>query len=313
MTPRLAAAEELASSQAGVLSRSQLAAIQVSASSVHAAVRSRRWRIVGRAVVVHRQPLDRESRWWVAVIHAGPRSLLCAWSAAEAQGLQHFTRETVHVVVPIGTRVHALPWMKVHVSRRLRPDDVHAARLPPQVRPARALVDTAAWSETSRAACAVLAAGVQQRLVTPQQLWVELERAGKVARHRLLAGVIHDIDGGSHALAELDLVKLCRAYGLPEPLRQQVRRDAKGKRRYLDAWWRRADGRVVHLEVDGSIHLEPDHWWDDMDRQSDLTIAEDALVLRVASLALRAEPFEVAQRIARALGVPLRFVSRPAA
>jgi hypothetical protein len=129
-----------------------------------------------------------------------------------------------------------------------------------------------------------------------------------------MAATLYDIEGGSQALSEIDLVKLCRSYGLPEPFRQAVRRDSRGRRRYLDAWLRRRDGRVVHLEIDGSVHLNADVWWDDMDRQPDLAIAEDALVVRIAAAALRADPFDVAQRLSRALGVPLiRAGRQPAA
>jgi hypothetical protein len=299
------AIDDLAHGQGGVVSRPQLSALGVQPASIAWAVRARRWRLVGRAVVVHRGELTRDARWWVAVIHAGPGALLCAWTAAEAQGLQRFERETVHVVVTRGHRMRALPWMKVHVSRRLKPEDLHPALALPQVRVARALIDMATWSSTPRKACAVLAAGVQQRLVTVQQLRDELDRAGKIRYHRLLGPVLHDIEGGSQALSELDLVRVCRTYGLPAPYQQGVRRDSKGRRRYLDAWWRRHDGRIVHAEVDGSAHVDVEHWWDDMDRQTDLAIADDALVVRLAAAALRAEPYEAARRIARALDITL--------
>ena len=62
---------------------------------------------------------------------------------------------------------------------------------------------------------------------------------------------------------------------------------------------------MVHLEIDGSVHLNVDVWWEDMDRQTDLAIAEDALVVRIAAAALRSDPFDVAKRLSRALGVPL--------
>lgn len=301
--------DELAAEQAGAVSRAQLRELGVAPASIAWAVRARRWQLVGRAVVTHRGALNRETRFWVATIHGGPDALLCAWTASESQGLVRFERETVHVVVRRGHRIRALPWMRVHESRRLRPEDQHPALRPPQVRAARAILDMAAWSGGARTACAVLAAGVQQRLTTVDQLRQELAQAGKIQFHRLLGAVLNDIEGGAQALSELDLLGLCREFGLPEPTQQQVRRDSQGRRRYLDAWWRRADGRVIHLEVDGSAHLDVDHWWDDMDRQTDLAIAEDALVIRVAAAALRIDRREVAVRIARALQVPLRAVA----
>jgi hypothetical protein len=294
------AVDRLAAQQAGVLSRRQLADLGVTRHQIRDAVRARRWRLLGQVVVVHRGPLVGDARVWTAVLHLGPGAALAAWTAAEAAGLSGFSREAVHVIVPRGHRIRALPWMKVHESRRLREGDVRPTGLP-TVGVARAVIDMAAWGATSRGACAALAAVVQQRLTTVEQLRTELEAAGRINRRRLIAATLADIDGGSQALDEIDLVRLCRRYGLPTPQRQSKRKDSKGRVRYLDAWLRRADGRIVHVEVDGAVHLTALNWWDDMDRQTDLAIAEDALVVRLASVSLRIDQRGAALRIARAL------------
>lgn len=44
-----------------------------------------------------------------------------------------------------------------------------------------------------------------------------------------------------------------------------------------------------------------------MDRQTDLAIAEDALVVRVAAAALRADPAAFARRLARALALTVTW------
>jgi hypothetical protein len=295
--------ENLARDQAGVVSRTQLRELGVSRFQVRDAVRARRWRLLGQVVVTHRGPLPTVARWWVAVLHLGPGALLAAWTAAEAAGLAGFTVEAVHVVVARGHRIRALPWMKVHESRRLHPEDLRAGPLLPQVRPARAVLDMASWSTTSRKGLAALAAAVQQRIVTVDQLRAELAVAGRIRRVRLIAKTIDDIEGGSHALSEIDFAALCRRYGLPRPIRQAKRTDASGRTRYLDVWFRRADGRVVHVEIDGAVHLTPLNWWDDMDRQTDLAIREDALVVRIASVSMYVDPLAVARRCARALQV----------
>ncbi|HTY71342.1 MAG TPA: hypothetical protein VMI11_02840 [Actinomycetes bacterium] len=295
-----------AAEQAGVLSRHQLRELGVSADAVAWAVRARRWRIVGRAVVVHRGPLTREARWWIALIHVGPGSALAAWTAAEAAGLEGFERQSVHVVVPIGyhhTR-RMLPWIKLHVSRRFTPSDIVRSGGPARVSVARAVIDAGAWAATARGGCAVVVGAIQQRLTTPELVYAELGRAGQVRRRRLLAATLVDVAGGSQAMTEIDVAKLCRRFGLPLPYRQAVRVDSRGKRRYLDAWWRRADGRIVHLEIDGAVHLSVLRMWDDLDRQSDLAISEDALAIRVAGIAARLDPAGVARRIAAALRIP---------
>jgi hypothetical protein len=294
------AVDRLAADQAGVLSRRQLADLGVTRHQIRDAVRARKWRLLGQVVVVHRGQLGPAARQWAAVLHLGPGAALAAWTAAEAGGLRGFPREAVHVIVPRGHRIRSLPWMKVHESRRLHEGDVRPAGLP-TVGLARAVIDMAAWATTSRGACAALAAAVQQRLTTVDHLRTELQVAGRINRRGLIAATLNDIEGGSHALDEIDLVKLCRRYGLPKPERQRKRKDSSGRVRYLDAWLRRADGRIVHVEIDGAVHLTALNWWDDMDRQTDLAIAEDALVVRLASVSIRIDPRSAAQRLARAL------------
>jgi very-short-patch-repair endonuclease len=87
---------------------------------------------------------------------------------------------------------------------------------------------------------------------------------------------------------------------LPAPHQQTVRHDVAGRRRYLDATWRRGDGRLVVVEVDGALHLVATRWWDDQLRQNELTLA-DAIVLRFPSVIVRTEPTVVATQLRRAL------------
>ena len=101
-------------------------------------------------------------------------------------------------------------------------------------------------------------------------------------------------------MSEIDFVRLCRRHGLPEPMRQAVRVEPSGRRRYLDASWRRRDGRLVVVEVDGALHLAPKRWWDDQLRQNELALA-GALVLRCPSVVVRTEAELVASQLRRAL------------
>jgi very-short-patch-repair endonuclease len=74
-----------------------------------------------------------------------------------------------------------------HYSRRLTDEDVHPAKQPRRTRIARSIIDVASWMATDRGAMAVLAAGVQQRLV-------RVEDARQVAEYRLAV----EIDGAQH-------------------------------------------------------------------------------------------------------------------
>jgi hypothetical protein len=97
---------------------------------------------------------------------------------------------------------------------------------------------------------AVLAAGVQQGLVRVDDLRLVANRTETLHRHKLIIEVLGDIAGGSQAISELDFMRLVvRAFGLPEPSRQEARRDQRGRRRWIDAAW---DDCKVAVEIDGA-------------------------------------------------------------
>jgi very-short-patch-repair endonuclease len=83
-------------------------------------------------------------------------------------------------------------------------------------------------------------------------------------------------------------------------VRQAVRPDPNGRRRYLDAEWDREDGQRVVVEVDGALHLAVRQWWGDQARQNELAIA-GAIVLRFPSVAVREDPKAVVDQLRRAL------------
>jgi hypothetical protein len=267
-------------------------------SRVQANLDAKRWQRLGRAIVLHAGPLTREQRWHGALINVGPRSVLTGFTAAELAGLQGWQRAEVHVLAPYGAKARRLPDLIVVLHRsgtwpvptwaNYRCEELSSALV------------RAAGTLDPRPACGLLAAAVQQRLVTAGQLRTALARRSK-ARHRAaLVAAVADIAGGSDALSEIDFVQLCRRYGLPRPQQQELRRDRDGRRRYLDATWRRQDGRLVVVEIDGALHLNVRRWWEDQLRQNELSLA-DALVLRFPSVVVRIAPELVAAQLRRAL------------
>jgi len=279
-----------------------LLASGVSRRQIAAQLSGGRWQRVGHALVMHNGPLSRDQRWKVARIHAGPQALLAAFTAAEAYGLRGWERDVVHVLAPGGTRLRTgcpVP-VRLHLHGKTE-DEKHPAR-GVQSLPA-ALVRAAATFDSPRPACAILAAGVQQRLLTPNALSTSLENAPRTRHRAALLAACDDIAQGAQALSEIDFVRLCRRAGLPPPQQQCVRREPSGRRRYLDATWRRRDGLLVIVEVDGALHLTAKRWWDDQIRQNELALA-DALVLRFPSVVVRTQPDLVVDQLRRALLVP---------
>jgi hypothetical protein len=148
-------------------------------------------------------------------------------------------------------------------------------------------------------AVAVLASAVQQRLVTVEQLRIAVIAAGRVRHRRLMLQCLDDIEGGSHALSEIDFVRITRRAGLPKPEQQVVRMDRQGRRRYLDARIRRPDGRVILIEVDGAMHRLVTNWWDDQLRSNDVVIDDDAIILRFPAVVLRTDEATVIAQLRR--------------
>jgi very-short-patch-repair endonuclease len=281
------------------LTPAQLSAAGTTRSALVANLAARRWQRCGKAIVLHAGPLTRNQRWRVALINCGPHSVLTAFTAAEFAGLRSWTRDEIHVLTPAGTDRPASTALPIRMHR--------TARLPIQIRRpyrcqllAPALLLAAAEFRSPRPACAILAAAVQQRLLASNELLAALTTATRIRHRSLLLAAMNDIAGGAQALSEIDFVQLCRRNRLPAPIQQLVRQGPSGQRRYLDATWRRCDGRLVVVEVDGALHLSPIRWWDDQLRQNELALA-DALVLRFPSVVVRTEEATVVRQLRRAL------------
>lgn len=285
----------VAAEQEGVVRRKQLHQLGLSDDVVRGQLSSGRWQLATRGVVVlHNGPPTQAQRRWIAVF-ANPSGALAGITAAQEYGLNGFDDGDVHLLVPHRTRVHRLDGVNIHVSRRFNADDLHPTRSIPVVRLERALVDAASWVPWPRKACAVLAAGVQQRLTTAARLRPELVAATRAKHHALLSQVLADIEGGADSFGEIDLGRLARRAGIPAPRRQVFRYDHAGRRRWLDAEF---DGFSV--EVDGAVHLKPLRYWDDMERQNDLIIVTGKPMLRFATVAIRLLPAAVMGQLAGA-------------
>ena len=257
--------ESIVEQQRGVVTRA-VAVSFLGASAVRWRLATGRWQRPWPGVLAtHSGPLDDEQRMWVAILSAGRGAVLAGLTAAVLAGLRGFTCRSVHILVPPGRQPKVGSGVVIRRSRFLGPEDVHPARLPPRTRLPRSLIDAAAWMPSGDQARAVLAAGVQQRLVRVQDLAAALERLTTVRRRRLMQQTLDDVAGGAHALSELNLTRLLRGYGLPAPDRQVVRYDERGRRRWVDAYFDR--WRVV-VEIDGMWHMEASTWWSDMLRDT---------------------------------------------
>src|SRR3954468_3477886 len=286
--------ESLLDAQSQVIARWQMSSQEM--GRARRQVAAGRWQRIARCYIAQNGPLTELQRQWVAVLNAGPTAALAGRSAAAAAGLTGWSDGLVHVLVRRGAS--APPTLRGVKGRRTGGHiDTHPVASPPRVRPATALLQASSWMRSDRGAMGVLAAGVQQRIVRPEDLREAVGRTLEMRRRRLVLLTVDDLAGGSHALSELDAVRLCRKAGLPELSRQAVRCDGRGRRRYLDLDW---DEWRLSAEIDGQQHMEVRRWCDDLLRQNELVIARgDAL--RFPSLVVRTQSEVFTDQVARGL------------
>lgn len=276
-------------------------------------VDSGRWQKPSRGVVAAQSgPLTDRQILRATLLRAGPRAVLAGLTAARLDGFTGFGDKTsfadgpIHLLAPAGYKRRSAPRCEpllqldvvTHYSRSLNGEDVHPTRRPRRTRIARSLVDAAAWMPTDRGAAAILAAGVQQRLVRVEDLRQVVDRIETMRRRGLMTGLLADIAGGAQALSELDFTRqVIRRHRLPEPSRQVSRRDERGRQRWIDVMW---DEWKIIVEIDGAQHADPLQRWDDMERDNDLNL-DGYRTLRFPAWLVRNDPEYVAREIVRAL------------
>jgi very-short-patch-repair endonuclease len=266
-------------------------------------VDSGRWpRIQGGLFQACTGQMTPTQRQWAAVLGAGGdrwpgRICLAGLSALGAWGLRGIQSNGIHLLVPHNRQIDPRPGIVAHRSRI--PPDLCAGQYlrPPATGPGRSVVDAVQWARSDREAQLIIAASFQQQVVS----WGDLERAAAEQRNSrrrvLLLSTAADCADGSHSVAELDLLALCRNHGLPQPTRQVLRRDRDGRVRYVDAFFEKWH---VAIEVDGAHHLNVAQMWDDSLKANALEL-QGYTVLRYPAFAIRRQAPRIAAEIREAL------------
>lgn len=285
-------AVELAEEHDGVVHRAHLRHVGVSRHDVRAELESGRWLRRGRHTLrILSVESTARAALWTAVWESGWGAVLDGAAALVAQGMTGFELSTIDVSLPKGSSVRRLEGVTPHERREL--GSVMGSGLP-RARPEVALIRAAQWARSDRQAALLICLPVQQRLVRPASVlgaWADVRRS---PRRVLISSVIEDVCNGAHSLGELDFAALCRAYGLPAPLRQSVRLSSTG-RVYLDVEW---DGLVV--EIDGGHHLAGLNPMDDALRANEVVL-DGTPVLRLPVLGLRLQQDAFMAQVRRAV------------
>ncbi len=282
---------ELLRLQARLARRGQLRELGIERQAVANQIAAGRWRLVAPEVVsADNGRLDQEQRLWRAALHA-PVGWIAGRSALESHGLQGYPPQDVHLLTPRRSRPLPLRGVVVHVSDRLPAAGDQADGGVPRTTVARATVDAAAWERWPRAAAGLAMAVVQQRLASPDDIADELSAAGRVRHRAVLREALGLAQDGADSVSEVDVVRLIRRAGLPEPSRQVW---ILGRRHDLAVLL--PDGRTLVIEVDGPTHDSPEARWADAAHDADLAAA-GVVVLRIPTYAIRHHPDEVVARL----------------
>lgn len=294
---------ELAERQAGVLAWRQLPDVGVTRAMARNKLASERWQRRTESVLTTTTgPLSVEQERWVAVLHCGPDAMLGGLSALAVRGLKGWSRDAVMVTVPNQDSIEPVAGIQVFRTRRTRSRLLMTDEPLPCCRVEPAALLWAAHEPNPRSAAGLLAAVVQQRLSDAPALLTWVDTLRPLRRAADFRALLRDIDGGSQSLGEVEVVRMCRTYGLVLPSRQCARTDRSGRQRFTDCEWELPDGRVLVLEVDGAFHVDVGHYTEDVRRQRGLT-RPDRIIVRCTTQELRREPWVVAGDLV-ALGVP---------
>ncbi|MFI5622226.1 hypothetical protein ACIA03_02055 [Nocardioides sp. NPDC051685] len=148
-------------------------------------------------------------------------------------------------------------------------------------------------------AIALLAGVASRTYVTADSLRAALDRYPSIRRRSLLAGLIDDLEAGTHSVLEHGyLAKVERAHGLPVGTRQALRSGPAGTQ------FRDVDYVAYHLVVELDGALGHDSWRDqgrDADRALDDLASVGSSTARLRFHQVFDTPCQTASRIARIL------------
>jgi hypothetical protein len=261
--------------QRGVLSRSQALASWVSDSGLRHRLRpGGTWqRLLPGVYLTATGTPTWEQLETAALLHAGNGSLITGQAALRNYGIRSQGARRIDVLVPASRAVASARFVAVHRTWHMPHQWAVDLFLPE-----RAVADAVRQLSGLAAARAVVAAAVQQRHCTIEQLAAEL-RAGPIQGSARLRSVLGEVIEGIRSVPEGDLRRLIRASALPQPLfNPTLLLDGK----FLaqpDVWW---PDYGVAVEVDSrEWHLLPEHWEQTMTRHRHMSAA-GIMVLHVS-------------------------------
>lgn len=253
-------------------------------------VRSGRWQtpLPGVLLLVSGVPTHRQ-RLRAALAWGGPDAVLTSVTGCRLHGLEPRTCEDVHLALPHARRPGPQPFLIGSgqvVPYRTTRSLVAASRTGLPVLPvARCVVDACLGRRSESEVRALVAAAVQTRRTTVEQLTEELDAAPRRGSG-VLRIVLAEVLAGARSAPEAAFLVGLRQAGLTGfALNADVHDDAGGWLACCDVVF--ADLRLI-IEVDGQRwHLSPESWAADLERHTRLEAAGWTVLRYPASRVLR--------------------------
>jgi predicted transcriptional regulator of viral defense system len=252
-------AYEIASWQAGAISRQQLLHCGLSPQMIVRRVERGRWQQLFWGVyAVFTGPASRDTWLWAAVLRAGRGAVLSHQTAAELHGLTDLRAETIYVTVPSDRRIMN-PGIVIRTSARIE-EARQPLREPPRTTVEETVLDLAQLASTLDDACGWITRSCGRRLTTEEKLRAALAMRKKMRWRVELDDVLAAAGDGIHSVLEYRYLRdVERAHGLPRS-RHQVRVVIDGKVVYRDAYY---DEYKLAVELDGrNAHPDDERWRD---------------------------------------------------
>jgi Transcriptional regulator, AbiEi antitoxin len=248
--PIPAALRQLASIQAGVVSRQQVIRSGMSPKSLEWLVARGTWRRVGWAVyATFTGPLSRDAVLWAALLHGGPGARLSHETAAELIGLTDRRTPLIHLKIPASRRVARTDGLLVHRSSRPDPGWRHPLGMPRHTLAEETIIDLVDAADELDTVIGWVTAGLGRRLTGERALRDEAAARAKLRWRGQLDEVIRAASGGTHSTLEYRYERdVAVAHGLPGAARQFRFRKPDGSWGFRDRYHERY--RLV-VELDG--------------------------------------------------------------
>ena len=281
--------------QDGIATYAQLVAGGVTRVDIERRLRRNELRRVHpRVYADHTGPLTWTQRAWAAVLYAAP-AFLC-WARLE-QPRGRDVGGPIHVAIDRSRRVRPQDGLVIHRLAGLAPRTYGGT--PPRLNVEDNAFLMAHEARTEIDAIAAFAQVASRSYVTAASLRAALERYPSLRRRPLIAGMIDDLEAGTHSVLEHGyLTKVERPHGLPVGMRQAPRTGPSGNQ-FRDVEYA-AYGLVV--ELDGALGHES---WRDRARDADRDLDDLA---RLGSVTARLRwhqvfdtPCRTADRVGRIL------------